>query len=110
MVRDPGVSGDLYERPRKQQRLESFPLTLIPTEMEILTHFPSPFGRGQRVRGIAPHPYPFSLKGRRERAGRACARFPLLGADRATRDFVHSGRREWDRTTDHHHVKVVLYH
>jgi hypothetical protein len=21
-----------------------------------------------------------------------------------------SGRREWDRTTDHHHVKVVLYH
>jgi hypothetical protein len=20
------------------------------------------------------------------------------------------GRREWDRTTDHHHVKVVLYH
>ena len=19
-------------------------------------------------------------------------------------------RREWDRTTDHHHVKVVLYH
>jgi hypothetical protein len=21
-----------------------------------------------------------------------------------------SGRREWDRTTDPHHVKVVLYH
>ena len=21
-----------------------------------------------------------------------------------------NGRREWDRTTDHHHVKVVLYH
>ena len=21
-----------------------------------------------------------------------------------------SGRREWDRTTDHHHVKVMLYH
>ena len=20
------------------------------------------------------------------------------------------GRREWDRTTDHYHVKVVLYH
>jgi len=20
------------------------------------------------------------------------------------------GRHEWDRTTDHHHVKVVLYH
>src|SRR3990172_6019702 len=26
------------------------------------------------------------------------------------RDFIYSGRREWDRTTDHHHVKVVLYH
>ena len=21
-----------------------------------------------------------------------------------------NGRREWDRTTDHYHVKVVLYH
>jgi hypothetical protein len=21
-----------------------------------------------------------------------------------------TGRREWDRTTDHYHVKVVLYH
>ena len=24
--------------------------------------------------------------------------------------LVRIGRREWDRTTDHHHVKVVLYH
>ncbi len=97
-MNDPFVSGDRYEWPREQQRLKSFPLTLIPTEMEILIHFPSPFGRGQRVRGITPHPHPFSRKGRRERA------------ERATRDLVHFGRREWDLTTDHHHVKVVLYH
>ena len=24
--------------------------------------------------------------------------------------FGKIGRREWDRTTDHHHVKVMLYH
>jgi hypothetical protein len=24
--------------------------------------------------------------------------------------WMKNGRREWDRTTDHHHVKVVLYH
>ena len=29
----------------------------------------------------------------------------------AKRLFLNGdGRREWDRTTDHHHVKVVLYH
>ncbi len=31
-------------------------------------------------------------------------------SNRAMRDFVYSGRREWDRTTDHFHVKEVLYH
>jgi hypothetical protein len=24
--------------------------------------------------------------------------------------LFEDGRREWDRTTDHYHVKVVLYH
>ena len=43
--------------------------------------------------------------------------FPNSATDRATqhsqvRDFTgeRDGRREWDRTTDHHHVKVMLYH
>ena len=29
---------------------------------------------------------------------------------RAPANLLNSGRREWDRTTDPHHVKVVLYH
>ena len=37
-----------------------------------------------------------------------------LGHFRATSKLLMSlrknGRREWDRTTDHHHVKVMLYH
>jgi hypothetical protein len=55
MMRDPFVSGGLYERPRK------------------------------RVSAVRQF-YPPALPG------------------------IESGRREWDRTTDHHHVKVVLYH
>ena len=29
---------------------------------------------------------------------------------KASWGHLKTGRREWDRTTDHHHVKVVLYH
>ena len=45
-----------------------------------------------------------------------CARGFFSGKKRALRKapasalFLASGRREWDRTTDHHHVKVMLYH
>ena len=41
-----------------------------PTRMEMLTYFPSPSGRGQRVRVASPHPHPFS---RREKGESRCA-------------------------------------
>lgn len=35
---------------------------------------------------------------------------PELKVDSARWCFEMIGRREWDRTTDHFHVKEVLYH
>jgi hypothetical protein len=35
---------------------------------------------------------------------------PLKKKHRVCGAFDSTGRREWDRTTDHYHVKVVLYH
>jgi hypothetical protein len=32
------------------------------------------------------------------------------GRPNAWAPWFITGRREWDRTTDHHHVKVMLYH
>ncbi|OGI41212.1 MAG: hypothetical protein A2140_05775 [Candidatus Muproteobacteria bacterium RBG_16_62_13] len=54
-------------------------LTLIPTGLEILIHFPSPSGRGQRVRVVGPHPHPFSRREKGASRGALCAHFFTLG-------------------------------
>src|SRR3989337_2608073 len=51
-----------------------------PIEMVTLTHFPSPSGRGQRVRENGPHPPPFSRREKGARRGRLRAiSFTLAG-------------------------------
>jgi hypothetical protein len=57
-------------RERARGEGDQTPLIPIPARIEILTDFPSPSGRGQRVREIIPRssltPTPLPLRGRGE--------------------------------------------
>src|SRR5581483_1215207 len=85
-----GVSQDLTGCRRHAARLR--PLLRHHREEGAPSPGPSPTGRGERNIHIHPHPQPFSLEGRREPNGHACAVAPP--PQRGTSDRGRKGRPE----------------